>query len=887
MAKETQKKEILVLLDSHAIIHRAYHALPQTFTAPDGSPTNALYGLSAFLIRVLKELKPDYIAAAYDLPEPTFRHIAYKEYKSHRKETADDLGIQINKSKEILSAFKIPVFEFPGFEADDILGTIVEKLKAEKKLKVIIASGDNDTLQLVRGNDVVVYTLKKGINETTVYNEENVKKRFGFAPKLIPDYKGLCGDASDNIIGVKGIGEKTAVELIQKFNSISGIYKALQKNEDEFEKQGFKKRAVSLLKEQKEEALFSRELAEIRRDAPIEFSLDFLRVNGRPKKEEIMKIFEDFGFRSLIPRLNEIEYFFKPPLNLTHEGSLELSAPSFGEFKETAENHDEIFWIYEPALVADKNNKGEEPKIFAILSGGKIFEIKKEDALSGREFLNKLFREKKNFGFKTKEARHFFADLEITADFSFDLGIGMWILNSRFSNPGMAQIFSECGEDFGFGAERFKSYSRVFEIKNKILSRLESEDLLSVFQNIEIPLVKTLAKMERLGILIDLKGLKKISEACDKELKILEQKIWEAAGEKFNINSTKELRRILFEKLAIEVKGIKKTEGGVRSTKFSELVKIKGRHPMIEDLISYRELAKLKSTYIDTLPNLTKEDGRIHTSFNQQGTVTGRLSSSEPNLQNIPVKGELGKRIRDCFVSENGFKLVSFDYSQVELRAAALISGDKKMTEAFREGKDIHTATASEIFNTPLKSVTSDMRRKAKVINFGILYGMGANSISENLKIPKKEAEEYKNEYFKDFEGIAEYIINIIEEARANGFVKTLFGRKRRFDEIYSGNSFAAREAERMAINMPIQGTSADIIKIAMVKIDEFLEKNKLEEKARMLLQIHDELLFEIKDEFLEDAVEIIKNIMEGVTKPYSPEIPFPVEVSIGNSWVK
>lgn len=884
---EKNKKEILVLLDSHAIIHRAYHALPKTFAAPDGSPTNALYGLSAFLIRILKELTPDYIAAAYDLPEPTFRHVAYKEYKSHRKETADDLGIQINKSKEILSAFKIPIFEFPGFEADDILGTITEKLAHEKKLKIIIASGDNDTLQLVRGNDVVVYTLKKGINETTVYNEENVKKRFGFAPKLIPDYKGLCGDASDNIIGVKGIGEKTAVELIQKFNSISGIYKALQKNEKEFESLGFKKRVVSLLKEQKEEALFSRELAEIRRDAPIEFSLDFLRVNGRPKKEEIMKIFEDFGFRSLIPRLNEIEYFFKPPLNLTHEGRLELVAPSFYDFKEMAENQDEIFWIYEPSLAADKNNKNEEPKIFAVLSGGQIFEIKKEDALNGREFLNKLFKEKKNFGFKTKEARHFFADLEITADFSFDLGIGMWILNSRFSNPSMAQIFSECGEDFGFGAERLNSYSRVFEIKNKILSRLESEDLLSVFQNIEMPLVKTLAKMERYGILIDLKGLKKISEVCDKELKILEQKIWEAAGEKFNINSTKELRRILFEKLAIEVKGIKKTEGGVRSTKFSELVKIKDRHPMIESLISYRELAKLKSTYIDTLPNLTKEDGRIHTNFNQQGTVTGRLSSSEPNLQNIPVKGELGKRIRECFVADNGFKLVSFDYSQVELRAAALISGDKKMTEAFREGKDIHTITASEIFNTPLKSVTSDMRRKAKVINFGILYGMGANSISENLKITKKEAEEYKNEYFKDFQGISEYITNIIEEARANGFVKTLFGRKRRFDEIYSGNSFAAREAERMAINMPIQGTSADIIKIAMVKIDEFLEKNKLEEKARMLLQIHDELLFEIKDEFLDDAVEIIKNVMESITKPYSPEIPFPVEVKIGKSWVK
>jgi len=901
MAEEkTKKKEILVLLDSHAILHRAYHALPLTFTAPDGSPTNALYGFSAFLIKVLKELKPNYIAAAYDLPEPTFRKVAFKEYKSQRKEMDDSLALQINKSKEILRAFKIPVFEFPGFEADDVLGTIVNNKKAQKRLKsslkIIIASGDMDALQLAQKDNVVIYTLKKGINETTIYNEEKVFQRFGFSPDLIPDYKGLCGDQSDNIPGVKGIGEKTAQILIQKFGSLEEIYKTLEKNEEKMEKEGIKKRVLGLLREQKEQAFMSRALATIRYDTPIDFSFERVKNDERPKKENLIKIFEELGFRSLVMRLNEVNYFFKNGNNIENEekNQDENSETSLFNFNASAElrgltniikkeieKQDEIFWIFE-------NKKNAEPKISVVLKNGDYFEFMEDDFKKEKEFFKKFFSssaKKTHYAYKAKELCHFFEKIGVEFKFKSDICIAAWLINSRLANPSIPQIFGLVGQDV-YNANGIENYGKIFEVRDILLKMLVSENLTNVFYEIEIPLTSVLKKVEDNGVLIDPAKLKILSLFCEKELKKNEQQIWMFAGENFNINSTKELRRILFEKLNISEKGIRKTEGGLRSTKFSELMKMKESHPIIEEIIAYRELAKLKSTYIDALPLLIKEDGRVHTTLNQMGTVTGRLSSANPNLQNIPIKTEFGRKIREAFVAEEGFKLVSFDYSQIELRVAAFLSRDTKMISAFREGKDIHSITASEIFNTPLDKITSEMRRKAKVINFGILYGMGAGALSAGLGISRKEAEVYRNEYFNDFYGVTEYIKNVIEEARETGFVKTYFGRKRRLEDIMSFNEMLKKESERMAVNMPIQGTSADIIKIAMVRINEFLEKNKkLKDNVKMILQIHDELLFEIKEDVLSDAAEKIKNIMENIMKPYFSEIPFPVEVKIGNSW--
>ncbi len=875
------KKEILVLLDSHAILHRAFHALPADFKSNSGMPTGALYGFSSFLLRILRELKPDYIVAAYDLPAPTFRHIAYKEYKSQRKEMDPSLSAQINKSKEILKCFKIPVFEFAGFEADDILGTLTKDKRVQsllkKKLKVIIASGDMDTLQLVEDNDIVVFTLKKGINDTTIYNEKNVYERFGFSPKLIPDYKGLRGDASDNIPGVKGIGDKTAKELIQKFGSLDDIYKILKKDEKKFEASGVKKRIIELLKTYKEEAFFSRSLAEIRRDAPINFSFDGLKKE-KPLKNDVIKIFEELDFRSLVSRLNDAQNFFDCQESaVAASGVNSENASKKNNFKEILKSQKEIFWIF-------KNDKNGGQNVISVLKTGDIFELTPKDFEGNTLFFNKIFSSGNHYGYKTKELYHFFGTFNIIPRFDFDILVAVWLLNSELNNPDINEILRFCGLDSTIFSANFSK--DIFECRKIILERLAKESLEEVFYKMETPLIKVLHNIEEAGILIDTKKFKNLSLKYGEDIKRLEQNIWKIAGEEFNVNSTKELRRIIFDKLKVSAKGIRKTEGRALSTKATELLKMKDKHPLINELISYRELAKLKSTYIDALPELIKEDKRLHTTFNQTGTVTGRLSSANPNLQNIPVKGKFGEEIRSCFVAEQGFKLVSFDYSQIELRVAAVLSGDKKMVKAFKENADIHSLTASEIFNIPMEQITQDMRKKAKTINFGILYGMGVNALKERLGITREEAEIYRDEYFADFKGIADFFKTVMEEGRETGFVKTVFGRKRYIKGLDAPQDFIRKEAERMAFNMPIQGSAADIMKLAMIKIHKELSDNKkFKDKIRMVLQIHDELLFEIKEDVLDEATKKLKNIMENAASEQIKDIAFPVEVKISDSW--
>lgn len=727
-----KNKKILVLIDAHAVLHRAFHALPN-FISPKGEPTGALYGFTAFLLKVIRELKPDYIVACYDLPEPTFRKVAYEGYKAKRPKMDDILATQINRSRDILNSFKIPIYDSSGFEADDILGTIVENLKTKKlELKIIIASGDLDTLQLVDNDNVVVYTLSKGIKEAVIYNEKSVVERFGFTPKLLPDFKGLKGDPSDNIIGVPGIGDKSASELIQKFGLIEDMYKELKKNKGNFIKAGIKERIVKLLEENEEEALFSKTLAEIRRDAPIKFFLEQSAWKKSFDIEKIKSLFNEFGFRSLIDRLTE------------------------------------------------KNN----------------LPVVKEE--------NDLFK--------------------------------------KFNNQVPEKLFKE----------------------------------------VEAPLFGILSEMEQEGIKIDVDYLKELSKEYHKELKKLEKKIWTLTGQEFNINSPKQLAEILFDKLELKAKNLRKTSTGSRSTNISELIKLKNAHPVINEVISYREFAKLISTYIDALPKMVDKNNRLHTHFDQAGTTTGRISSKDPNLQNIPIRTEIGKKIRKAFIVGKGNKLVSFDYSQIELRVAAILSKDPKMTEIFKRGEDIHNAVASEVFNVDIKEITSEMRRRAKVINFGIIYGMGINALRANLNCSREEAQIFYDEYFKDFKGMADYVNNIKEIAKEKGYTETLFGRKRYFLEINSPLEYIRKEAERMAINAPIQGTAADFIKIAMVRIDKELRDKKLKEKVKMLLQIHDELLFEIDEGLTKEVLSVIIKIMEGV---YKDPVPIKVNVSIGNNW--
>lgn len=781
MAKGTPVKT-LILLDAHAILHRAYHALPG-FASSTGEPTGASYGISTMIMKIIKDLKPDYIVGCFDLPQPTFRHEAYDAYKMGRAKAEDDLVHQIKRSRDIFAALSIPAYELAGFEADDLLATIVEKMKDEKDLRIIIASGDMDTLQLVDNDKVLVYTLKKGINDTILYNEKAVKERFGFKPTLLPDYKGLRGDPSDNIIGISGIGEKTATTLITTFGSIENIYKKLKKDPETFRAAGLTPRIIKLLQDGEEEALFSKTLATVRRDAPMEFSLPSKTWKETFVPSAAEKIFAELEFRSLRDRLHELIGIERP----------------------------------ETVTVAD-----EIP----------------EPAINPAEF---------------KHAQ-----------------IALWLLNSDLTTPSYEDMLHYTNK---------KTFAEAYI---DLEAEIGKQGLGSVYREIELPLIPIIEKAQQYGILVDTDHLKKLSVKFHKTLDEITARIYEHAGGEFNMNSPKQLGEILFDKLGLTVKGLKKTEGGARSTRESELVKLRDAHPVIADILLYRELQKLLSTYIDNLPHLMGEDGRLHTTLNQAGTTTGRMSSTNPNLQNIPVRGEMGTEIRDAFIAPKGSTLLALDYSQIEMRVLAALSEDEHLIEIFRTGVDVHTSVASRVFKVAEKDVTAEMRRKAKVINFGIVYGMGVNALKDNLGSTRIEAQEFYDNYFLTFPKIAAYFEEVKSHAKKDGFTTTYFGRRRFFAGLKSPIPYIRAGAERMAMNAPLQGTAADIIKIAMQKAHEGLAEAKLLDKAHLLLQIHDELLFEVEEGSVKKAREVIEHAME-----HAIDFPVPVTVSVfqGPRW--
>ncbi len=777
----TKNKKILVLLDVHAIIHRAYHALPD-FSSSSGEPTGALYGLSTMLLRIIEEFKPDFLAACYDLPKPTYRHEAYADYKGGRRKTDDALIAQIKRSNEIFEAFSIPEYSLEGFEADDMLGTIVEKMKNRDDVEIIIASGDMDTLQLVSPK-VKVFTLRKGIKDTILYGEEQVVERYGFTPKFVPDFKGLSGDQSDNIIGVPGIGEKTATNLIQNFGTVEEIYAALESGEEKrFAKAGVKERIINLLKENKEEAEFSKMLATIRKDAPIDFVLPKKDWKENVSLPEIKKIFTELEFRSLIPRIEKL----------------------FGE---------------------QNSEQSEEDK-----------EEKAAERPSDEEL---------------KKA-----------------GIALWLLDSSIIDPQESDVIE-------YGRRKHQT-NNFFDAAKKILEDLKKENLWKVYEEIELPLIPIIEEMGKSGVLIDQKYLNELSQKYNKKLKDLEKEIWKLCGVEFNLNSPKQLSEVLFMTLGLKLKNGKKTAGGVASTKESELEKMKDMHPSIPLILEYREFAKLVGTYVDAIPKLIASDGRLHAKFIQTGSATGRFSSKDPNLQNIPIKTEAGYAIRRAFIADKGRKLLVFDYSQIQLRIAAFLSGDEKLIEIFKAGEDIHTAVASQVFKVPLKDVDREMRRKAKVINFGILYGMGVNALKKNLNSTLVEAKKFYEEYFVTFKTLAKYLEDTKIKAARTGYTETFFGRKRKFESLNSKIPFIRAAAERMAINAPIQGTEADIVKIAMIRVHEFLKKEKLLGKAELNMQVHDELVYEVDKEQVDYLKEKIENIMESIL-PLSETMGVPI----------
>ncbi len=777
----------LVILDTHAILHRAYHALPD-FSSSKGVPTGGLYGLLSMLIKIINDLRPDYIAAAIDLPGDTFRDVAYKEYKATRMKTEEALSVQLKRAPAVLEAFGVPVYSHKGFEADDVIGTIVEQVKKKKDLEIIIASGDKDALQLIDGEKVTVFTLGKGLNDTVMFDEAAVNARYGFGPKVVPDLKGIAGDASDNIKGVPGVGEGSALKLLQKYGSLKGIFVAIKKDgvEGVAEASAVQKRFVQLVADHKEEAEFSKLLATIRRDVPIVFEIpnQTWREGAHPKAA--LDMLAEFEFRALVPRVKKI-------LGIEAEQESPVAETTSGLFA-----------------------KSVAPELFNRAQ------------------------------------------------------IAVSVLDSAIAEPTTEDVLRMGkSEDFEDALKNLEA-----EIKEK--------DLQFVYEDIELALAPVLRRMEVRGVEVDKEFLKELSKEYTKESEKIAKRIYAQAGGEFNVSSPKQLGEVLFDKLGLATK--KKTAGGQRSTRESELQKLADVHPIINDILAYRELSKLLGTYIDALPALLDKKSRVHTRYVQIGAATGRMASLDPNLQNIPVKSDLGRRIRHAFVASKGMELVSFDYSQVELRLAAILSGDEALIEIFKNGRDVHAEVAARVFGLPGQGKNStldayEQRRRAKVINFGILYGMGVMALQQSLNTNRKEAQEFYNQYFATFPRLAEYLDEIKGEAARKGYTATFFGRRRYFEGIKSAIPYVQAAAERMAINAPLQGTSADIIKLAMIEIDKQLPDI-------LLLQVHDELVFEIPKNKVQEYAPKIKEIMESVVpKEKRRGVPILVEGKVGKNW--
>ncbi|HWO07709.1 MAG TPA: DNA polymerase [Candidatus Paceibacterota bacterium] len=778
----------LVLIDSHAILHRAYHAIPG-FSTSKGEPTGALYGLITMLLKVVDELSPDYVIAARDLPGGTFRDGLFADYKGHRAEADDELVEQIKRAPDVFEAFGIPVYSAPGFEADDCIGTIVEQLK-DSDIDVVIATGDLDTLQLIRGDAVQVYTLRQGIQDTILYDEDRVRERYGFGPEHIVDYKALRGDPSDNIKGVKGIGEKTAEQLITNFGSIEDIYKTLKKSPAAFEKVGIKKRIVGLLEAGESDARLSKQLATISREAPIDFKIPQEEWKVSNHMGSIDVLCDRYEFRSIKERL--------------HSRLKNLVAADVARESETQPEELDPESVRETALM-------------------------------------------------------------------------LWLLHSDITEPSLEQIL-----DYA----EARTFSEAREIIAKKLR--ETGRLQDVFERIEKPLIPVVQAMNARGVCIDKAALEKLAKEYRSELGAIAGRIFQHAGHEFNINSTRQLATVLYDELKITPERHRKTSTGLRTTREEELAKLSAEHPIIDDVLQYRELQKLLSTYVEKMAELVTDDGRLHAEFLQAGTVTGRMGCQNPNLQNIPIRTEYGRRIRSAFNAPRGFRIVSLDYSQIELRVAAGLSGDEKLIDVFKRGNDIHTAVAANVFNVPAEHVDKEMRRRAKVINFGILYGMGVNALRTNLgaTVSRDEAARYLDEYFASYPQLARWVEKIKRDGERQGFVETVFGRRRYLPGFKSALPQLRSQAERFAVNAPIQGSQADIIKLAMVRADEMIKEKGWEEKVKLVLQVHDELVYEIHENIAEDAAREIRSVMEHVAPTDAlSEVPIVAEAKIGENW--
>ena len=848
----------VVVIDAFSLIHRAYHAMPG-FVTKTGEPSGAVYGFCSMFLKMVDEFLPQAVVACFDLKEKTFRHDLYPEYQAQRESKPEDFYSQVERVKDFLEILGVKIVSFSGYDADDAVGSVTEKLLRDKNNEVVILSGDNDMLQLVKDR-VKVFSLRKGITDTVVYNTGEVVKKYGFKPELLPDFKSLSGDASDNIPGVAGIGPKTATSLIQKHGSLEKIFKAARAGK-------LKESLAKKLLESEDKAFLFKGLATIRKDLDVngqEFPFDRESLNNK----RTVEFFEELGFKSLLKRIGAAPNAVAvgeplKKLKQVEPGKL-LKSKFFGKVFVFQKSESEF-------CVSD----GISQTVLPTSDFKKLWQT----LLPNRKTEKIVFDFKKFlYDFEPSLNDSLFAGDISAFGIVWDVKILGWLADSGLSDYGLEKLSKrflkkEFGDD------------RTMEILVELFSKLSKiSEVVKIYQEIEMPLVSVLFQMEKNGILVSEKKLLEFGKQAQKKIDELEKSIFQEAGEMFNLNSPKELSRVLYQSLGLAAKKTRKLKSGYFSTDSESLEKISQDHEIVKKILDWRELSKLMNTYVKALPKfINPKTKRLYTTFLQTGTATGRLASEAPNLQNIPKHVALARDLRSAFLSEVGSSFVAFDYSQIELRLAASLSQDKNMVDTFLSGEDIHRKTASLIWETPLAKVSQEQRFRAKALNFGVLYGMGVRSLSQTAKVPQDEARMFIDDYFHNFPGLKDYVDKTLEFLKENGYVETIFGRRRYLPGIYSGRPQFIAQAERMALNLTLQGLAADIIKKAMVKItNEILPKYR--GKAKMILQIHDELLFEVKDEIINQILPEIKVAMESV---YADSVPLLVESHVGKNWAE
>jgi len=910
----------LVLIDGHALAYRAYYALPPTLSTSKGELTNAVFGFTSMLLNVLRDEKPDYIAVAFDVGK-TFRHEEYKEYKAHRIKMPDEMRTQMARIQEIVHALGIPIIEAEGYEADDVLGTLAQKAEKEG-LETLIVTGDTDTFQLIDDHTQVL-TSRRAFSDTIVYDLDGIEKRYGLQPHQLIDYKALVGDTSDNIPGVRGIGDKTATQLLQRYGSVEEIYAHL----DEVESSRFRK----ALEKGRESALLSKFLATIVTNVPLELDWEACRTM-ECDRGKVMELFNELEFRTLLNRLptterqaspqqlsmfeevEEVEEKKAAPASYQIVGDEEALEKLVARLSSAAAITLDVETTSTDAMIADlvgialtdREGEGYYVPVGHGLGAGEQLPL---------DYVLEKLRPVLEDESIAKYAHNSKYDLTVLArhgaqvqGLSFDTMIAEWLVDPASRNLGLKNLaWARLGVEMqpitdliGTGKKQI-TMAQVpivqagryacadVDMTHRLVTVLEPElrekQLWPLFTEVEMPLVPVLAEMEMKGVKLDVAYLGEMSRQLQGQLGDLEREIQDMVGYSFNVNSTQQLSDALFTKLGLSAQGVQKTKSGHYSTAANVLEKLKGQHPVIELILEQRELAKLKSTYVDALPQLVNErTGRVHTSYNQTGTVTGRISSSDPNLQNIPIRTEVGREVRRAFVAEEGCVLLAADYSQVELRILAHISQDEGLLAAFRRGEDIHASTAATIFEVPLDQVTGEMRRVAKMINFGLSYGMSGYGLAQRTGLSQKEADRFIESYFANYPEVKVYMEETKQEAAQQGYVETLLHRRRYFPELQRSKVAGAqrRAAEREAINMPIQGSSADIIKIAMIRLHRALKERGL--RSGMTLQVHDELVLEVPEDELDVVAPLVKSIMEGA---FQLDAPLKVDMKVGKNWLE